>query len=181
MATNFPGSLDSFTNPSSSSTLDSPSHAAQHANINDAMEAVQAKLGTGAGTIGEWTSFTPSWSFSSGTLTLASNSGIYAFVNDLIVIQCEFLVTSITGSGDLTLTLPSAAAVSTGLFAYFSPGFCVLRDANTAIHYTAYPYHNNSTTVFQFRRVGGDVVTHSAPFTWANLDEMHTTIIGRKA
>jgi hypothetical protein len=45
MATNFPGSLDSFTNPSSSSTLDSPSHAAQHSNVNDAVEALQAKVG----------------------------------------------------------------------------------------------------------------------------------------
>lgn len=47
MATSFPSSLDSFTNPSASDALDSVSvpHAAQHANINDAMEAVQAKLG----------------------------------------------------------------------------------------------------------------------------------------
>jgi len=45
MATNFPGSLDSFTNPTSSSTLDSPSHAAQHSNVNDAVEALQAKVG----------------------------------------------------------------------------------------------------------------------------------------
>ena len=45
MATNFPTSLDSFTNPSSSSTLDSPSHAAQHSNVNDAVEALQAKVG----------------------------------------------------------------------------------------------------------------------------------------
>jgi len=45
MATNFPGSLDSFTNPSSSSTLDSPSHAAQHSNVNDAVEALQTKVG----------------------------------------------------------------------------------------------------------------------------------------
>lgn len=45
MATNFPGSLDSFTNPTSGSTLDSPSHASQHANINDAVEALEAKVG----------------------------------------------------------------------------------------------------------------------------------------
>ena len=44
MATNFPNTLDSFTNPTSSNYLNSPSHAAQHANINDAMLAVQTKM-----------------------------------------------------------------------------------------------------------------------------------------
>jgi hypothetical protein len=47
MATNFPGSLDSLTNPTASDKLNSVSvpHATQHATINDAMEAVQAKVG----------------------------------------------------------------------------------------------------------------------------------------
>jgi hypothetical protein len=45
MTTNFPTSLDSFTNPTPSNYLNSPSHAGQHANINDAMAAVQSKLG----------------------------------------------------------------------------------------------------------------------------------------
>ena len=45
MATNFPSSLDSLTNPTSSDSLASPSHAAQHANVNDAVEALQAKVG----------------------------------------------------------------------------------------------------------------------------------------
>ena len=45
MATNWPGSRDTFTNPTSGDTLDSPSHAAQHANINDAVEAMQLYAG----------------------------------------------------------------------------------------------------------------------------------------
>lgn len=45
MATNFPTSLDSLTNPTSSDSLNSPSHSAQHANVNDAVEALQAKVG----------------------------------------------------------------------------------------------------------------------------------------
>ena len=46
MATSYPGGLDSFTNPAAGDGLDSPSHAGQHANANDAIEAVQAELGT---------------------------------------------------------------------------------------------------------------------------------------
>ena len=45
MATNWPTSRDTFTNPTSGDTLDSPSHAAQHANINDAVEAMQLYAG----------------------------------------------------------------------------------------------------------------------------------------
>jgi hypothetical protein len=42
--TNFPGSLDAFTNPSSGSLLTSPSHSSQHADVNDAVEAVEQFL-----------------------------------------------------------------------------------------------------------------------------------------
>ena len=45
MTTNFPSSIDAFTNPTSADTLDNPPHDQQHADINDAMEAVQAKIG----------------------------------------------------------------------------------------------------------------------------------------
>lgn len=48
MATSFPTSLDALTNPISTNALNSPSHADQHANANDAIEAVQAAIGTTA-------------------------------------------------------------------------------------------------------------------------------------
>jgi len=44
MTTNFPTSVDAFTNPTSNDTLDNPPHDQQHADINDAMEAVQTSL-----------------------------------------------------------------------------------------------------------------------------------------
>ena len=45
MATNFPTSLDSLTNPTSGNTLANPSHSGQHADANDAIEALEAKVG----------------------------------------------------------------------------------------------------------------------------------------
>lgn len=48
--TSYPGTLDSFSNPTSSNTLDSPDHAGQHSDTNDAIEAIQSVLGTTAGT-----------------------------------------------------------------------------------------------------------------------------------
>ncbi len=48
MTTNYPGSLDSFNNPLASDDLDSVAvpHHLQHSNANDAIEAIQAELGT---------------------------------------------------------------------------------------------------------------------------------------
>lgn len=45
MATNFPTSLDTLTNPTSTDGLNNPSHSGQHADTNDAIEALEAKVG----------------------------------------------------------------------------------------------------------------------------------------
>ena len=45
MATSFPSGLDALTNPTSSNGLNSPDHAGQHADANDAIEALEAKVG----------------------------------------------------------------------------------------------------------------------------------------
>lgn len=42
----YPGGLDTLANPTSSDTLDDPSHADQHADVNDAIEAIEGELGT---------------------------------------------------------------------------------------------------------------------------------------
>lgn len=48
MATQYPNSFDNFTNPTVNDRLNSATvpHADQHANANDAIEAIQAELGT---------------------------------------------------------------------------------------------------------------------------------------
>jgi hypothetical protein len=45
MATNWPNSVQTFTNPTASSALNSPSHADQHATVNDTVEALQQYAG----------------------------------------------------------------------------------------------------------------------------------------
>lgn len=47
MATNYPNSLDNFINPLPTDSLSSSTvpHADQHANLNDAMEAIQTIIG----------------------------------------------------------------------------------------------------------------------------------------
>ena len=51
MATCYPSVLDSFTNPTAVDTLDSPPHDTQHADANDAIEALQAKVGVNSSAV----------------------------------------------------------------------------------------------------------------------------------
>lgn len=45
MASGFPGSIDSFTNPTTTSALNSPSHAGQHQDLNDAVNKIENYMG----------------------------------------------------------------------------------------------------------------------------------------
>jgi hypothetical protein len=51
MATNFPTSLDALTNPQGTDSVAAVPHAAQHANANDAIEALQARVGVTGSTV----------------------------------------------------------------------------------------------------------------------------------
>lgn len=78
MASSFPGAIDSFTDPLSGSPLNSPSHSAQHADLNDAVEKVETYMGlvkmvpTVAGT-GVTVSSTGTITFSAATSISAIN------------------------------------------------------------------------------------------------------------
>jgi len=50
MATNFPTSKDTLVNPNPSDSVQVVSHAAQHANANDAIEALETKVGVDGST-----------------------------------------------------------------------------------------------------------------------------------
>lgn len=45
MPSGFPGSIDSFTNPLTTSALNSPSHAGQHQDLNDAVNKIETYMG----------------------------------------------------------------------------------------------------------------------------------------
>jgi hypothetical protein len=50
MATSYPNAIDQLINPSGSDALSAPSHSEQHSNANDAIEALQTKVGTDGST-----------------------------------------------------------------------------------------------------------------------------------
>jgi hypothetical protein len=91
MAINFPTSLDNFTNPVSGNTLDSPSHSLQHSDINDAVEAMQRKVGVGTAVAG---------SASAGQVLTISAAGTSTW--------------STPSASGLTQVVPTSVAVGSG-------------------------------------------------------------------
>lgn len=163
MATNYPTSLDSFTNPSAGSALNSPSHAGQHADINDAMEAVQAKLGVGAGTIGTWTSYTP-------TLTNFTASYLdckYAQINNVMFVSLSITISGMTGIP--VVTMP------TNFESWSMNSNVWLIDAGSGELVAETAQWSPNQIFFRNYQVSGALVypanvTNTAPFTWVSGD-----------
>lgn len=99
MASNYPTSLDSFTNPTSGDKLDSPSHSDQHSNVNDAVEALQVKIGIGASPAGSATVGHVLTAQGGGTAIWASAGGARGGGADQV-----FFENDITVSNDYTIT-----------------------------------------------------------------------------
>lgn len=89
MAISFPSSIDTLTNPTAGSANNSPSHAGQHSDANDAIEALEAKVGADSSAVTTshdyklshingadgWTPANESWSYASAsTITVPSGA-----------------------------------------------------------------------------------------------------------
>jgi len=66
MASDYPASIDAFPDPLVNSPLNSPSHAALHQDVNDAVEKIEVKLGVGV---------SPASGASAGQVLMSSGSG----------------------------------------------------------------------------------------------------------
>ena len=70
MATSFPSGLDALTNPTSSDGLNSPDHAGQHADANDAIEALQAKVGVNSSAVTTSLDYKVSYGIPAGVINM---------------------------------------------------------------------------------------------------------------
>ena len=118
MATNFPASLDNNTtlpNPGSGNATNNPSHAGQHDNENDAIKAIQAKVGIGASTPTAGKVFRATSTGVSGWGQLVLSTDVAGFTSA----ELKALVSDETGSGLLvfgtspTLITPVIASFAT--------------------------------------------------------------------
>ena len=112
MASNFPTSLDAFTNPSSTDAMDSVSvpHATQHSDLNDAVEALEAKVGADSSAV------TTSLDYKVAQLEAAATGKILQVVSTTKTDTFSTSVSSNSYSGNITgleATITPTSATST--------------------------------------------------------------------
>lgn len=113
-ATNFPTSLDALTNPASTDSVATVSHSGQHSNANDALEALEAKLGIGASTPVVNTVFVGTGTGSSGYSTFATTTSLWStnlFANGSTTLQATTM-----GSTTARTNFLTSNATTTNLF-----------------------------------------------------------------
>lgn len=120
MAILYPASLDSLVNPTATSAMTSPSHADQHADANDAIEALQAKVGTTSSAVVTSLDYVvrnlPAANIASGTLPSARMSGSYTGITGVGTLSAGSIPTSlITGlAASATTDTTSATNIGSG-------------------------------------------------------------------
>ena len=116
MATNFPTSLDNLTNPAGSDPVNNPSHASQHANLNDAIEKLEEKVGTNNSAVTTSLDYRVR-QLELNPVTSSANKIEQIVVNNtgstLLEGQAVYASGSVGSSGKLRVSLSSNAAEST--------------------------------------------------------------------
>lgn len=105
MAISFPSALDVLTNPSSSNPQNSPSHSQQHSDANDAIEALEAKVGiTGSAVPTSHDYRITQLEAGSGTaIAISTKTSAYTATTSDEVLLCD------ASGGAFSVTLPPAA------------------------------------------------------------------------
>jgi hypothetical protein len=171
MAITYPTTLDVFTNPVASDLLTSPDHATQHANINDAVEALEAKVAIGNTVLGTYTAYTPTLTgitLGNGTIT-----GQYARVNNLVHVTGTLTLGStsaVTGTATISAPVNIDSSMSAGAFPL---GIASLNDVSSGA-FNQLELLYASATEFRIRATNSAgsyavlvAISSTIPLTWA--------------
>jgi len=172
MPTNFPVSVDSLVNPLSTDPQNAPSHSAQHANANDAIEAIEGYILNGTGAA--WQTWAPTlsggWANGNGSYT-----AVYSQIGKTVNAFIAFTVGSTTTKGTgMTMSLPVTAA-SNRVNSMFMVRAGVAGSPQTLSGRFV------STTTFEIEALGvagtylgqGTQITSTIPATWATGNTMN--------
>lgn len=101
MSTDFPGAIDDFTNPVASDPLTAPSHASQHSDVNDAIEAIETHI------LEAFAPYTPTVS-NGGDATFSVRTGWHHKIGKMVFFNAYFVVgVDGTGAGLVSITTPT--------------------------------------------------------------------------
>lgn len=162
MPTNFPTSVDVLTNPVSNDSLNSPSHSTQHANANDAIEAIEGYLLTGNGRAGLTHLNTTEFTTQSSILIQSVFSTAYDAYR--IVIDLSAASTTLA----LNIRLASGATINSALNYNYGGTF-------GRSNGTTGSFHSAATSYFQF----GGMTTGQANL-WASSMDLFSPMLGQR-
>jgi len=175
MAITYPTTLDTFTNPTTTSLLTSPSHAQQHSDINDAVEALEAKVAVGNTVLGTYTSYTPT--FANVTAGNGTSTGAYCRVNNWVHYYGTFTLGSTSSvTAGITINLPininadmAITTMNLGLVSFY--------DASATTVYSGVARYNGSvsTLTASVQNAAGAYLQNqnanqTVPMTWTTSD-----------
>ena len=172
MASTYPTSLDAFTNPTTTNSLTSPSHAQQHSDINDAVEALEAKVAIGNTVLGTYTAYTPT--FNSLTVGDGTVEGAYCTINNFAHVHGSIIfgsTTAITGSVQINLPVNVNASMASTTYIL---GSAAALDTSASLRYVASLRRNPTASIAfvgSFNATTTDAYifgfTSISPMTWA--------------
>ena len=189
MAITYPTTLDAFTNPTAASLLTSPSHAQQHSDINDAVEALETKVAIGNTVLGTYTAYTPTYTaFTLGNGTVTAK---YCQTNDFVHVIGSIVLgstSSVTGNMGIGMNFSADAMYYTPTIWVMEMGTATFVDSSAGIiDYGVVAGANNSTIMQIFSQASNGtylargLVNATTPFTWAVSDEIKWNVYFKKA
>lgn len=114
MTTSYPAAFDAFDNPGSGDNLDDASvlHSAQHANANDAIEAIQQALGINPAAFQDYTPVITQ----SGVVSWSGGRNRYTIIGDMVMVQGKAPISgSGTANNAINATIPVDCAGGAGV------------------------------------------------------------------
>lgn len=159
MATNFPTSLDALTNPLSSNKLNDAGvlHADQHANANDAIEALEAKVGVNSSAVTTSLDYRVAQLEKSFTTLSAGTLAMALSTNRNVIVTPN-------ATGTFTTTVPASGTrcnliiLTSGVTSYtmtFGTGFKTtgtLATGVTAARYFVFDFISDGTNLLEVSR-----------------------------
>ena len=196
MATNFPSSLDAFTNPTSTSSMSGAlSHAGQHSDVNDAVEALQAKVGADSSAVtsshdykiaqleaqGAYTDSSGSITFSNFTLGNGTVIARYTQIGKFVHYWGTITMGSTSSVGSFSaISLPVAASAYAGGSHFTSSVF--YEDPGVQNSIGGLGLSSATLAYFQSWTASGSYVTagglaSTVPWTWGALDRIQWSMV----